>query len=228
MSDQCGEYIVSGKTNTPHRSKHILNSTSGHRFDIYEEVGCYPFTYDTPLAYPLSTVWTLVIGAVSDVYSGALNEQHTLASLASQLTCFLLRTLRGILQRRAQLAEFLSSTSSIAANRYLRLMIIATIEMLCTVPISSYGLWLNISSAEIQPWISWADTHFNYSKVDLYPAILWRLNHPAVIGIELSRWLPVFCALVFFALFGFAEEARKHYRSALARVHSSRDNKAAQ
>ena len=164
---------------------------------------------------------------VSCLFRCVKRSTHT-CILASQLTCFLVLTLRGILQRRAQLAEFLSSTSSITANRYLRLMIIATIEMLCTVPISSYGLWLNISSAEIQPWISWADTHFNYSKVDLYPAILWRLNHPAVVGIELSRWLPVFCALVFFALFGFAEEARKHYRSALARVHSSRDNKAAQ
>ena len=81
LSDQCVEYIVSGKTHIPHWSGDILNSTSGHRFDIYEEVGCYPFTYDTPLAYPLSTVWPLVIGAVSAVYSGALNEQHTLASL---------------------------------------------------------------------------------------------------------------------------------------------------
>ena len=42
---------------------------SGHRFDIYEQLGCYPFTYNTPVAYPLSELWPLVIGLVSAVYA---------------------------------------------------------------------------------------------------------------------------------------------------------------
>lgn len=36
------------------------------------------------------------------------------------------------------------------------------------------------------------------------------------IPLELSRWLLVVCALVFFSFFGFAEEARKNYRAAWA------------
>ena len=40
----------------------------GHRFDIYEDIGCYPAIYTTPLAFVLVLCWPLVIGVVSAVY----------------------------------------------------------------------------------------------------------------------------------------------------------------
>lgn len=40
----------------------------GHRYDIWEDIGCYPTTVNTPPAYPLSFVWPTVIGLVSAVY----------------------------------------------------------------------------------------------------------------------------------------------------------------
>jgi pheromone a factor receptor len=39
----------------------------GHRFDIFEDVGCRPFTFNTPLAYPLVIFVPLVIGLISGV-----------------------------------------------------------------------------------------------------------------------------------------------------------------
>ena len=42
----------------------------GHRYNIFEDIGCYPFTFNTPIAFPLSIVWPLVIGLVSAVYCG--------------------------------------------------------------------------------------------------------------------------------------------------------------
>ncbi|KAF7795776.1 hypothetical protein EIP86_006943 [Pleurotus ostreatoroseus] len=93
-------------------------------------------------------------------------------------------------------------------------MALATAELCCTVPVAAYGLWINISLSQIQPWISWSDTHFNYSQVDQFPAILWRMDRHTVIGMEMTRAAPVVCALVFFAFFGFADEAYRHYRKA--------------
>lgn len=40
----------------------------GHRFDIYEDVGCYPAVYNVWLAYPLSVAWPIAIGLISAVY----------------------------------------------------------------------------------------------------------------------------------------------------------------
>ncbi len=112
------------------------------------------------------------------------------------------------------------SNGSITAQRYLRLMALATMEILCTIPIATYGTYLNLTLYEVQPWISWSDTHFNYSHVNLYPSILWRMDRIGTVSLELSRSLPVFCALIFFCFFGFADEARRNYRKAYFAVIS--------
>lgn len=40
----------------------------GHRYDIWEDIGCLPTTVNTPAAYPLSFVWPIVISLVSASY----------------------------------------------------------------------------------------------------------------------------------------------------------------
>ncbi|THH33304.1 hypothetical protein EUX98_g915 [Antrodiella citrinella] len=173
---------------------------SGHRYDIFEDIGCYPYTYNTPPSYPLSQVWPLAIGLVSAVY------------------CVL--TLRAFFRRRAAFAQYLASNPSLTTNRYFRLMALASTELMCTIPISSYGLYLNLSAAPMHPWISWADTHFDYWQVNQVPAAVWRQDSNASVAFELSRWAAPFCAFVFFAYFGFAAEARKNYSTLLLPVTS--------
>ncbi|KAJ3010643.1 hypothetical protein NUW54_g2416 [Trametes sanguinea] len=172
---------------------------SGHRYDIYEQIGCYPYIYNTPLAFPLVYVWPIVIGLCSAVY------------------CIL--SLRAFAMRRAQFNEFLAASSSLTIARYFRLMALSTIELLCTTPIAVYGLYLN-SISPIYRWISFADTHFGYSRVDQVSAVFWRTSHTAIITFELGRWSTVFCALVFFVLFGFADEARRNYRKVYFPIHA--------
>ena len=63
---------------TCHITKHDLSSyvppleyiPQGHRFNIYEDFGCFPWTYNTPVAVVLVYIWPVVIGCVSAVYSG--------------------------------------------------------------------------------------------------------------------------------------------------------------
>lgn len=90
--------------------------------------------------------------------------------------------------------------------------------MLCTIPLSIFQLVVNATGQPLDPWVSWGETHYNFSRVRLIPAVLWNTNHWSVIGIQFSRWSGPFCAFVFFAFFGFAAEARKNYRSAISEV----------
>lgn len=92
-------------------------------------------------------------------------------------------------------------------------MALASIELLCTIPISTYIMAINISVG-LSPYKGWADLHFNYSHVNQIPSVIWHLDKTLAICLELARWLVVACALIFFGFFGFAEEARRHYRSA--------------
>ena len=118
------------------------------------------------------------------------------------------------MRRRAQFSQFITSNTSLTINRYFRLMSLATIELLFNIPLSVYGLYLNITGRPFYKWKSWADIHSGWYIIDVYPAKLWRSNQQMVVNFELSRWSLIFCALIFFAFFGFADEARKNYRAA--------------
>ncbi|CCM02272.1 uncharacterized protein FIBRA_04357 [Fibroporia radiculosa] len=166
----------------------------GHRFNILENVGCTPDIWNTPPAYPLVLMWPILLGCVSFIY----------ASL----------TLRAFWRRRAQFSELLAANSSMSTSRYFRLMLLCCVEMACTVPLSAFSIYINNMDDPIQPYVSWANAHYNFSFVEQIAAIIWTSNRASYISVELSRWIYPFSAFLFFALFGFAEEARRHYRMA--------------
>ncbi|KAJ3746243.1 pheromone receptor [Lentinula detonsa] len=163
-----------------------------HRFTIFEEYGCSPATYNTLPAYFLYYMWPVLIGLVSFVYSSL--------------------TLRSFYVRRVQFSQILASNKAINPSRYLRLIILALTDIMCTIPIGIYIIYIDLKGVTLAPWISWDDTHFDFGRVVLVPAVIWKSDPTDVAAIQIVRWLPVICAFIFFALFGFAEEARKHYR----------------
>lgn len=123
-------------------------------------------------------------------------------------------SLRAFSRRRAAFSEFLATTTSLTAGRYFRLMALAMTEMMLTVPLSIVSITLNATSSPLEPWRSWADTHFAFSRVEQYPAILWRANSTFSAAVQLGRWIDVAVAFIFFAYFGFASEARIQYCAA--------------
>jgi len=90
-------------------------------------------------------------------------------------------------------------------------MALAMCDILLTTPLSIFTIWLNATVSPIQPWVSWEDTHYDYSHIDQIPAAFWRGNHTIVVIFEFTRWMAPLCAFIFFAFFGFADEAKKFY-----------------
>ncbi|KAJ3849074.1 pheromone receptor [Lentinula lateritia] len=166
----------------------------GHRFDIFEEYGCSTVTFNSIVAYFLYYMWPVAIGLVSLIYSSMV--------------------LRTFYVRRIQFNQAISSNGMIKPSRYLRLMLLAMIDIMCTIPIGTYTIYVSLESVPLNPWISWDDTHFDFKRVQLIPAVIWRSNPATYTSLQITRWLPIVCAFVFFALFGFAEEAMKSYRRA--------------
>jgi len=127
---------------------------------------------------------------------------------------YCIRAISAFRKRRNQFKEFLSSNSNnITPNRYFRLMCLAAIEVVCTIPLTSWMVYLN--AKVVNPWISWASVHSDFGHIDQVPRLFWK-EDPALI--ELARWNPIICAMVFFAFFGFADEAKKHYYLAYVSV----------
>jgi pheromone a factor receptor len=90
-------------------------------------------------------------------------------------------------------------------------MALSATEILGTIPLGTYFM---VSSAKmgVKPWKSWADTHSHYSTIHQVPGFIWKNDPNLAIKLELFRWSLVACAFIFFAFFGFADEARQHYR----------------
>ena len=106
--------------------------------------------------------------------------------------------------------------SGLSRGRYLRLMAIGGVEVLGTIPLGMYIIVYN-AKLGVGPWISWAHVHSNYSRVWQIAGFIWKNDTEVATNIEIYRWSLVACAFLFFALFGFADEARVHYR----RVYTS-------
>jgi len=166
----------------------------GHRFDIFEDFGCYPNVYNTPPALVINQIWPIILMTATAVYS-CLN-------------------IRIFWKSSRQAKEILGSYQNPNQSRYIRLIALSASQLLFALPLTIFVLYLDTNVVPMFPWISWEDTHFNYSFVDQIPAFTWRASPASEATLELVRWLTVFSAFFFFAFFGFAEEARKHYRLA--------------
>ncbi|KIJ08360.1 hypothetical protein PAXINDRAFT_182292 [Paxillus involutus ATCC 200175] len=172
----------------------------GHRFDILEDVGCYPSIYNTLPAYFCVFMWPVLLGCVSFVYSAL--------------------TLVAFYKRRLQFNELMSSQSCLSTSRYLRLMLLASLDMLCTIPVGIYSMYIANVGVPLEPYISWANVHWGFSYVGLIPSIEWASDPPFRTSVELTRYLFPASSFLFFALFGFAGEARKNYLTIFLKVSS--------
>jgi len=112
----------------------------------------------------------------------------------------------------------LSFHSSLTNSRYIRLMLLGAAVAICSIALQSYVLYVAFSEG-MAPWTSFKDLHANISIVPQLSAEVWRSESDGA-SIEVSRWLWVICALLFFAFFGFSDEAIKHYRYAMSLVGS--------
>ncbi|KAJ7875953.1 hypothetical protein B0H13DRAFT_2056102 [Mycena leptocephala] len=90
-------------------------------------------------------------------------------------------------------------------------MVLASTDLLLITPLGIWVLWVNVRVVGLSPWIFWDDTHSNFSRMVQVPGIYWRADPYSVASVEMLRWA-VACALLFFAYFGFADEAIKNYR----------------
>ncbi|KAF9647221.1 pheromone receptor, partial [Thelephora ganbajun] len=165
---------------------------SGHRFNIYEDFGCGPATWNTHLAYVLVWSWPLIISLVSASYG--------------------FFTIRAFMRRRKQFKDLITANANLTYSRYWRLIALASIDFCFTVPLAIWGIVQNTLWGKVNPWVSWADTHWGYSRVFQFPRILLELKPGVIYSLESTRWAAVFCAFVFFGFFGFADEAKKNYR----------------
>ena len=165
----------------------------GHRYNILEDIGCSPTVYVTPVHIIFVSIPPVLTGLVT--------------------ACYAVPTIIAFNRRRVEFNDHLLQHSNLSSSFYLRLMCFGGLEILATVPLATFFLYSSIASG-INPWTGWRDVHAHFSNVRFLPRSVWS-EYP---DHELSRWIRVICAFIFFAFFGFAEEARTNYHAAYLTV----------
>ncbi|TFK67122.1 STE3-domain-containing protein [Pluteus cervinus] len=175
----------------------------GHRFNIFEDIGCWPFTWNTIVGLAFVCLPPVGICLISGVY--AVLGIHSFWKSRTDIDEILL----GMGHR------------NLTPSRYIRLLCFSSLGVLITIPFALYELGLNLHNGFVQPWTGWRATHVGFQRVDQWPAIIWKSKSYFVIPLEGSRWSVVGSAVLFFVFFSFADEAIKKYRSALRAVSTN-------
>ncbi|KAJ7028139.1 putative fungal pheromone GPCR, STE3-type [Mycena alexandri] len=163
----------------------------GHRYDIVEDFGCRPAMYISWLSLLL------------------VDLPPAIASFLALVFCGL--ALSSFFRRRSAFIHMIKeSDSGLTTSRYVRLMAMTTLLGTWNAIVIGIGLWATYSDG-LRPWTSWADVHFNFSRIQPYPIAefpgpLLRLTYLLWAAVPIS-------ALLFFSFFAFGEDAMKEYRN---------------
>ncbi|KAF8597846.1 STE3-domain-containing protein [Ceratobasidium sp. AG-I] len=163
-----------------------------HRYDIIEDIGCWPVVYNTLVAVPTVLMWPIIIGSASFIYA-----------------C---HSILAFLRRQSNFGEILANShTGLNISRYFRLMAMSATEMLFTIPLAIFLLVNNLRGAQ-NPWVSWADTHSDFGRVG-YLSYSFIEEFPQVgTALTITRWALPGSGILFFAFFGMANEAFAEYK----------------
>ncbi|KAG1853501.1 GPCR fungal pheromone mating factor [Suillus subluteus] len=164
----------------------------GHRFDIIEEYGCRPTTY-------------VSIPAIFLIWIPPL----TLSVIALGFAC---SSFVHFMRRRVTFARHIdTSRNGLTTSRYFRLMLMAVVEMIWNIVVTSYTLWF--SAMDMRPWTNWDDVHSNFSRIDLYATAFT----PQIVltNFYLIWWVVPVSTFIFVAFFAFGKDAVDEYTACI-------------
>lgn len=118
-------------------------------------------------------------------------------------------------RQRRDIDSFLRSNTSVSRTNYLRILVLASIDILLTLPIGIVNITLGIvqaRSSNVFPfYLGWTVLHTDWEPVSFSYAKLQADGTAELAQVYFSRWSSPVLAFVIFGLFGVTPEARASY-----------------
>jgi pheromone a factor receptor len=133
----------------------------------------------------------------------------------------LINTVRAIYafyKRRCRFKEIMTFNPGLDRNHYISLVTLS-FHVLIGITIGTVQLVRDIQHGA-SPWVSWADTHSNYSRVIQITGFTWKNDPASAQGLEKVRWSLVVYAFQVFSSLGFTRRTRQNYRHAFTSLAS--------
>ncbi|VDC04735.1 unnamed protein product [Peniophora sp. CBMAI 1063] len=166
------------------------------RFQVDEGFGCINSTEGSILELVLINSWNVIPPLVS-------------------ITIYYPHVARLFYRQSRDINHFLQSNDSVSRTNYFRLLTLASIDILLTLPVGIATLVLDVedvlSYGLIPFYLGWAHDHTDWQPVSFSYADLVSQGTSAVAADYLSQWTSPVLAFVIFGLFGVTSEARASY-----------------
>lgn len=191
-----------------------------HRYNIYEGYGCSIAESNTIariflVFVPLSV--TCLASGIIGCESSRLLRRTLFADIGPGVAAYF------FLKQRLHFKQLLrSSSSGLNLGQYARLFLLTMLDLVVTFPLVLYNFVSSVQT--LVPQTSWADIHYNWSRVGLIPAISSPLHTDSgwmdsgiatMISAAFPQWTMIAGTLVFFLLLGLSEDAIKQYLDAV-------------
>ncbi|KZV69107.1 STE3-domain-containing protein [Peniophora sp. CONT] len=174
----------------------IYYVNQGARFRVLEGLGCKDAEQVSILDTMILESWTVVCPLISIVF-------------------YYPKVARTYYRQRRDIDSFLRSNSSVSRTNYIRILILASIDILLTLPIGIVNLTLDIVaslSAKTFPFYpGWTLLHANWDPQIISYADL-QAGGPAELSLTyFAQWTSPVLAFAIFGLFGVTPEAGTSY-----------------
>ncbi|KZV65156.1 STE3-domain-containing protein [Peniophora sp. CONT] len=175
----------------------IYYVNQGARFQVDEGFGCANAAISSILEIIIGQSWAVVPPLISIIF-------------------YYPRVAWTYYRQRRDTSGFLGSDSSVSRTNYFRILVLASIDILLTLPIGIVGITLNIVSALSPPkdlpfYPGWTSLHTDWEPVGVPYANL-QAGGPAILAQNyFSAWTSPVLAFAIFGLFGVTSEACASY-----------------
>lgn len=192
----------------------LLYIVQGHRYDILEGLGPLMADMNTWPSSVLRYLTTVLIALGSFVYAGERPENHLSPCPAYRFGSADRQGLAvyWFFKSRSQFRSILSG-SGLTTGRYFRLAALAMSDSVISLFLTLFNFLVRIVVYHTgwTPYVSWAWVHDNFDLISQYPEEARPNDNFAILQIAVPFYTVCIYAIVFFAFFGFGEEAIAEY-----------------
>ncbi|KZV69111.1 STE3-domain-containing protein [Peniophora sp. CONT] len=171
----------------------IYYVNQGNRFQVIEGFGCREADDGSILDIIIGESWAVVPPLIS-------------------LTFYYQKVTRTYYRQRRDIDSFLRSNSSVSRTNYLRILVLASIDILLTLPIGIVTITLTIVKARSFNLFSfyhgWTHIHTDWEPEGISYALLQAGGTASLAQNYFSLWTSPVLAFAIFGLFGVTPEAR--------------------
>lgn len=198
-------------------STHVDYVNQDARFQIIEGFGCGTADELSILDTIIVESWSVIPPLISIVfYYRELSYSHRQPHYSPMLSIVLAKVARTYYRQRRDIDSFLRSNSSVSRTNYLRILVLASIDVLLTLPIGIVNITLEIVYALSPPkeypfYPGWALLHSDWELEGVSYAELQVSGTAELAQFYFSQWASPVLAFAIFGLFGVTSEARASY-----------------